>query len=295
MTLRLARARGVRLGLANGRMTARAFGRYRLLFGFFSDILSLFERAAFQTKDDARRFQALGLKDEALLVAGNMKYDVGGRFAHVDTAGKLARLGWAGSSIWAAGSTRRGEEEILLRAHKAAARERPTLRLILAPRHPERSGEAAELLKLAGLRFMRWSDLEAGEEPPYGGTDCLLIDKMGVLGSLYAWAFAAFVGGTLVPVGGHNLLEPARLGCPVLFGPHTANTREPADALLRSGGGTLVEDEGSIAALLTGWLGSPVRRAEAGTAAKRTAESFTGATARTMEHLQPLLFPDAAR
>ena len=294
MTLHLARRRGLRLGLANGRMTSRAFGRYRLLHGFFSGILSLLDRAALQTQDDARRYQALGLRDEAALVAGNMKYDVGETPAHDDTSGKLAKLGWAGAPVWAAGSTRRGEEEILLEAHKAAARKRPDLRLILAPRHPERCGEAADLLKRAGLGFLRWSELEAGAAPPSGGTDCLLVDGLGVLGSLYAWAFAAFVGGTLVPVGGHNLLEPARLGCPVLFGPHTANTQEPAEALRRSGGGTLVEDATQIETLLAGWLDSPVRRSDAGEAAKRTAREFTGATTRTLAHLEPVLFPSKA-
>ncbi|MBI5244765.1 MAG: 3-deoxy-D-manno-octulosonic acid transferase [Elusimicrobia bacterium] len=295
MTIRLASSRGLRLGLANGRLSERAFGRYLLLRGFFKGLLMRFERAAVQTEPDRERFLSLGLEEAALLTAGNMKYDAAAapEEARIETAGRLARLAWAGAPVWAAGSTRRGEEEIVLEAHRLAASERPTLRLILAPRHPERSDEAAALIERSGLRFIRWSALEAGAEPGWEGIDCLLLDRMGVLGSLYAWAFAAFVGGTLVPEGGHNLLEPARLGCPVLFGPHTDSIREPAEALLRSGGGNLVRTHKEIASRLSGWLDSPVRRSEAGAAARRTAEAFAGATRRTLEHLKPLL-PSAA-
>ena len=222
-----------------------------------------------------------------------MKYDSVGspQEAHIETAGRLARLGWAGRSVWAAGSTRRGEEEIILEAHRIAAAQRPGLRLVLAPRHPERSDEAAALLKTFKLGFIRWSDLAAGAEPPREMADCLLVDRMGVLGSLYSWAFAAFVGGTLVPVGGHNLIEPARLGCPVIFGPHTDSVREPAQALLDSGGGFLIQDAGSLAALLAALLDSPARRSEAGASARRAADALTGGAARTLEHLKPLLLP----
>ncbi|MFA6028984.1 MAG: 3-deoxy-D-manno-octulosonic acid transferase [Elusimicrobiota bacterium] len=291
MTLCAAAWSGARMGVVNGRITARAHRRYLALRGLFTSLLRRFERVAAQSEADAARFRALGVAPEALRSCGNMKYDgaPASEEARAAAAGIFARLGWTGAPVWVAGSTRPGEEKVLLDAHREAAGRRPALRLVLAPRHPERCGEAAGLLEAAGIPYVRWSELGEGPGAAPEGVGCLLVDRLGVLGGLYSWALASFVGGTLVPVGGHNLLEPARLGSPVLFGPHTEGIPEPAEMLVKTGGGCVVRSSGELAAKLEEWLESPVRRAVAGQGAKLAAEQFSGATQRTLEHLEPLL------
>jgi 3-deoxy-D-manno-octulosonic-acid transferase len=290
MTMHLAHRRGVPIVLANGRMTEKAFRRNLLLKGFFGSLFGLLRAAAVQTQADARRFSAFGLGRGVLRVAGNLKYDPSGpgEGAAVDVPSMLARIGWTGP-VWAAGSTRRGEEGILLEAHLLAREACPELRWILAPRHPERCGEVAQLLRKAKVGFALWSELEALGRPPEGPLDCLLIDRFGVLSDAYRSACVCFVGGTLVPEGGHNVLEPARAGRPVFFGPHTSSIQEPADALLDLGGGARVVDARSSAEVLKGWIGSPEARDRAASAARRAAESFMGATARTLDIVGPAI------
>ncbi len=286
MTLRLARGRGLALGIANGRITPRAFRRYRWLAAFWKPLLGGFSKAAVQTQADIERFAALGVPEEALSAAGNMKYDLDPppEKALLEARKRLEALGWKDSPIWTAGSTRPGEEEQILDAHRKAAEKLPGLRLILAPRHPERAEAAAAILRARGLKFVRWSEPLPSQADP----ECLLVDALGALGALYPAGRAAFVGGSLVPVGGHNLLEPALAGLPVLFGPHTESTQSVAEALVNSGGGIRVTGAGSLADALSRLLGEPSRLTAAGEKALRTAKSFAGATERSFEHLKPL-------
>lgn len=287
MTLYLAAKRGVRIGMANGRITRRSAARYALLSPLIAPLLSRIERAAVQTAEDAERLRALGVPPEALLVAGNSKYDLPPpeEEAGKAVAERLARAGFAGRPVWIAGSTRRGEEAEILKAHRLAARAKPGLRLILAPRHPERSGEAAALLREQGLRFARWSEpLDACADP-----ECLLVDALGLLRALYPRSLAAFVGGTLAPVGGHNLLEPAFAGLPVFFGPHIQNTEAVALALTASRGGSIVHDAGELAEALIRCLTDEEFRRKTGDEARRTAAAFVGASQRSLAHLRPLL------
>ena len=293
LTLRLACERGVRIGLVNSRLSERSARAYGLLKPLWSWPMSRVERAAVQGPEDARRLRLLGVPESALLAAGNMKYDspAVSEESRAEAAGRLARLGWAQDPVWTAGSTRRGEEETLLRAHRTAKKAEPRLKLVLAPRHPERVEEAALLLGAQHLSFLRLSELDSGSLPPREGVDCLLVDRFGALGGLYAWSAAAFVGGTLVPAGGHNLLEPAGLGVPVIFGPHTRNIAEPARSLIESGGGRLAQEPEDIAAHLREWLLDPAARERASSSARAVWSSYTGATTRSFEHLKPLLLP----
>lgn len=285
MTLALASRRGVRLGLANGRMTSRAFGRYRLGRLLFAPLMARLERAGLQTADDELRYVAMGLDPRAAAVTGNMKYDLSppSESAIAEAGARLKAL-WGDAPRWVAGSTRPGEEEAILKAHRRAAERVPGLKLVLAPRHPERAEEVAALLKAAGLSYRLWSASKGAGSP-----ECLLIDELGALGALYGAGDVAFVGGTLVPVGGHNVLEPAFLGRPVLFGPHTESVADPARALESSRGGRLVRDDSQIADALAGWLAPSEDGREAGRRAQEAARSFAGATRRTLEHLRPLL------
>lgn len=286
MTLSLCARRGVRLGMINARVTARAFGRYRLLGRALASWLAPIERAAARTPEDAERLRRLGVPAAALAAVGSTKYDVlpPAPEAAAEVRRRLRELGWEGRPLWVAGSTRRGEEELLLEAHRLARARVPGLALALVPRHPERAGEVAALLERSREPFALWSDAAAR------GVGCLLVDRMGLLAPLFAAAGAAFVGGTLVPIGGHNLLEPASCGTPVLFGPHTGSVKEEAEALSASGGGLSAASVPELARALEAWLGSPPARARAAEAARLSAAGFAGASRRALEHLSPVLF-----
>jgi 3-deoxy-D-manno-octulosonic-acid transferase len=216
-----------------------------------------------------------------------MKYDtpLPSENALREARSRVAELGWGEDPCWVAGSTRPGEEEDLLEAQRLCRQSHPRLRLILAPRHVERAEELAALLRSKGVKAVRWTQLLPFEKEP----ECLLVDRMGVLASLYPCGRAAFVGGTLVPVGGHNLLEPASLGVPVLFGPHTSSVEDVALTLRASGGGFRAQNGILLASVLGELLSDPDKRRAAAEAALRAAKAFSGATERTWEHVKPLL------
>ncbi|MFA6092952.1 MAG: glycosyltransferase N-terminal domain-containing protein [Elusimicrobiota bacterium] len=291
MTLAWAAWTGVRLGLVNGKVNERSFRRRLWLKPFFFSFFASFERVAAQSQADAERLLALGVKESGLKVCGNMKYDAAvsaAQGADIRAKQALSRLRWDGFPLWVAASTRPGEEELIIDAHRLASAQRPDLRLVLAPRHPERAEEVQALLQAKRLSFARLSLVETRIAAPQE-TACLLIDGLGALSGFFGPAVAAFVGATLVPLGGHNLLEPAGAGCPVLFGPHTETIMEPAQALESSGGGTRVRSADDIAKRLGVLLSSSFERASASAKAAQTAAAFSGATQRTLSHLAPLL------
>ena len=246
------RARRVPALLVNGRISAASLARYRRLPGFFANLFNSFAFLAMQTRTEADNLAALGVASEKLLVLGNLKYDplvespAGGadRFA-----GLLPLL--AGRTVWLAGSTHPGEEEIVLQTYGELRRQFPELYLVLAPRNPGRAGEVERLAAGMGLRAVLRS--RAGTD----GGDLLLLDTMGELAELYRLSSLAFVGGSLVPERGHNPLEPAIFGKPVLFGPHMEDFAEIAGELLAVGAAERVEDWQEMLLLLTGWLADP--------------------------------------
>jgi 3-deoxy-D-manno-octulosonic-acid transferase len=244
--LREAFGRGVPVAVINGRLAPERMTRYRGLRGLFGPLLAGLDRVGAQSPDEAERFVELGVRREALTVTGNVKYDL-----PVPTVTETAlreRFGVPpGRPVVLAGSTGPGEEALVLEAFAAARKEHPSLYLILAPRHPERVPGVEAEIAARGLGFHR---LSAGTDAEAGKADGLLVDVMGQLASLYAMAAAAFVGGSLVPIGGHNVMEPAAAGTPVLFGPHTHHVTEPAEALLGAGGAIRVR---SPAALAEAW------------------------------------------
>lgn len=282
-TLALAGARGVKIGLVNGRMTDRSFSRYRALAPFFRPFVARIDRLAVQTEGDAEKYRRLGARPERIAVAGNMKYD-GLKAAQPDAAVKkyLKDLGWEGEPVWVAGSTHAVEEEILLEAYRLIKILFPRLHLVLAPRHPERIAETKGALEAVNVSYCVWSQ---GPAP----AEALLIDGLGVLPKLYAFADVSYVGGTLVPVGGHNLLEPAMAGAPVLFGPHTEHTREVARLLESTGCGFCCTDAPALASALGEILGDDARRRALGRQAREVADRLRGAVDKTLAHLGPLL------
>ncbi|MBI5624855.1 MAG: DUF374 domain-containing protein [Elusimicrobia bacterium] len=282
--------RGIRVGLANGRLSPRSFGAYRVFRPLVRPFLRRLDRIAAQTPADAERFLALGAPSDRVSVCGNMKFDLlspPGGIERVRTA--LEGLGWRQAPLLVAGSTHPGEEEALVAAFQKARRSHPGLRLVLAPRHAERSADTAAMLTKAGVRFAVWSRLS--EAQGLGDLECLLVDAMGVLSSWYAYAAVCFVGGTLVPVGGHNLLEPAVHGKASVFGPHTFHTEQSSQALVKSGGGLMVRGPEDLCQALEKLLAHPDQRQAAGDRARQTLLELQGGIERTLSHLAPCLTP----
>jgi len=196
----------------------------------------------------------------------------------------------AGDRLWIAGSTHRGEEALALDAFVHANARYPGLALLLAPRHPERAAEVEELIRARGLVAVRRSRLP--RDAARGAI--VILDTVGELAQLYALAEVVFVGGSLVPIGGHNMLEPAMRGKPVLFGPHTSNFREGAELLQMSGGGLVVKDGAELAGELTRLLEDGDLASRMGRAAREAFAGRQGAVSATLDLIARHLWPGSA-
>lgn len=255
----------------NGRISDRAFPRYMMIRPLLRRLFSGMRVLCVAGKRDAIRVKRLGAPSRAVHVMGNVK---------VDLAVKAARSRRSTSNPWfVAGSTRSGEDEIVLAAFRRLSNEYPKARLCLAPRHLERVGDVENLIKGMGLTCERRS--RGG-----GGSGILILDTHGELLSFYERAVAAFVGGTLVPIGGHNILEPASLGVPVYFGPYTANVREQANGLIRRGGGFRINSASALAAHWIKCLRAPKWSLAAGRRARSFVKSRQGAARKLVELLR---------
>jgi 3-deoxy-D-manno-octulosonic-acid transferase len=289
--------RGVPVGIANGRLSDRSFRRYRRVRPLLARCLRSLAFVGAQTVDDAARFVALGADPTRVTVTGNLKVDQAvapARPGAVTPAGLEADLALPAGPRLLAGSTHQGEEAAVLDAYARVKARVPALRLILAPRHPERLAEVARLLDDRGLAWQRRS---ARPGPPGApAPEVLLVDTIGELAALYGVADVAFVGGSLVPVGGHNLLEPAAHARAPLHGPHMHNFREITRALGEAGAALPVSDATGLAEAALSLLDDPARRAALGARALGVVEAGRGATARTLTLVDRVLAatPDAA-
>lgn len=286
--LRALARRGIPAMIANGRISDRSFRRYRWVRGLMRRVLANVSVFAMQTEEDARRIIALGAPPSRVVVTGNLKSDLVPEPAGDDPAAwrERLRLG-ADTRLWIAGSTHRGEEAVVLDAFLRARTRCPDLALLLAPRHPERAGEVEELIRERGLTAARRSRLAAGTAP--GAV--LILDTVGELAALYALAEVVFVGGSLVPVGGHNVLEPAMRGKPVLVGPHMSNFREGAELLERSGGGLVVKDGPELERELARLLEDRDLARRMGEAARQAFAGRQGAVSATLDLIGRHLWP----
>lgn len=284
---------GVPVILASARLSAKSVSRYRRLGTLFSSVFSANVQVAAQSAEDAGRFQAIGSAPARTHVAGNVKFDLQLDAQILDQGRRLRAAFGLLRPVWIAGSTHAGEEEQLLDAHAALLAERPDALLLLVPRHKDRFTAVAELLARRGLRFVRRSSGIA----PDGGCQVLLVDSVGELAELYASADVAFVGGSLVAVGGHNLLEPAALGLPVLTGPHYSSSREIALLLLERGAALQVADARDLASVLRRLLQDPEERQRIGAMGRQIIESNRGSVARLLALIEPRLAdsPSATR
>jgi 3-deoxy-D-manno-octulosonic-acid transferase len=234
---------GASLLLVNGRISDRSFPRYRATRLFWRRVLAYPDALFPQSGRDADRFRTLGAPQARVRVAGNLKFAARpAASAFVETLRARLRESGAGP-ILVAGSTMPGEEKYLLDAFLQLRHEFPTLFMVLAPRHPERFAAVAEEVRLSGIPLQLRSQWTEKTTPPVPGI--LLLDSTGELGSMYALATVAFVGGTLVSTGGHNILEPAHFACPTVIGPSMENFREIAQQFLESNTtGQILGDDG---------------------------------------------------
>jgi 3-deoxy-D-manno-octulosonic-acid transferase len=277
--LALAR-RGTPLLMVSARLSEGSLQRLQRFPGsrLLRDCLAHVAAILAQTPDDAERYRSAGVDDARISVAGNLKFDYRVDPAAVSRA-QVLREGWGATRpVWIAASTHAGEEDIMLEAHARLRERMPDLLLVLVPRHPQRFEAVADLCTRAGMSSARRSRGETGT-PEHA---VVLVDTMGELNLFYAASDLAFVGGSLVPVGGHNLLEPAALGLPILTGPHMHSQQDITQRLLAAGGARQVSDLYELIEAVEACLASPALHHQSGIAARHVIEQNRGALARVM-------------
>jgi 3-deoxy-D-manno-octulosonic-acid transferase len=275
--------KGIPLLLANGRISDRSFKRYLKFSWFFRPALCCFTAICMQSDEGRQRIAAIGAAPDALCVTGNLKNDIAVRQIDAEERERLRRdyLIPAESCVITAGSTRDNEEPYVIAAYKELAGTIDDLFLVLVPRHPKRTDEIAALLEHEGLRYRRRTTL-AGKQRLLPG-EVLLVDTVGEMMNLYGLADIAYVGGSLVPLGGHNLLEPAAVGVPSVFGPHMANFREIEELVLRYGAGIQVGTPEELTSSLRTLITSAELRRILGLNGLKLLRDNGGATERHME------------
>jgi 3-deoxy-D-manno-octulosonic-acid transferase len=297
--LRACRRSGVKTMLVNGRISSRSYPRYRffLLRPFFRRVLSDVDRFCMQSDESARRIIDIGADPAKVSVTGSLKFEslepaqgvAAGR-----GAGRVLRYFRVSPSrlVFIAASTLKGEEAAVLSAFTAVRRQHPNALLIIAPRRTERFGEAESLARAEGYRVSRRSELPVDADPR---DDVVILDSIGELAQLFQIATVVFVGGSLVDQGGHNILEPAVHGKPIVFGPSMQNFAEIAAAFLSSQAAIQVASAEQLTEVWMRLSGDSVERARLGAAARALVEANRGAKPRTLDAVVSLLPPPAGR
>src|SRR5580765_3939507 len=282
--LRLCRERGVKTVVINGRISSRSYPRYKLIRPFFRQVLGDVDRFCMQSDESASRLIDLGADPGRITVTGSLKFDSLQRpapAAHGRPRDPVLRYFRLSPSriVIIAGSTMKTEEAAVLHGFARIKTLSPGALLIIAPRHPERFAEVERLSRDAGFVTARKTDLPIDAEPR---ADVIILDTLGELALLYQLATVVFVGGSLADHGGHNILEPAAFGKPVVFGPHMQNFKEIAEAFLANGAAMQVQSERELEELLPALVADPVRRARLGAAARALVEANRGAKDKTL-------------
>ena len=301
--LRECKEQRISVAIVNGRLSEKSFRRYRLIRPFMKRVLSSLRLAIMQTEADADRLRALGMDAVKTLVAGNLKFEAGTMPTNeLLTAEFRERFKLNDSDLILAASTHASEEVIILNSFRqvvssSKSRTESKPRLMIAPRHPERFTEVADLLKTSGLRWVKrtWpADASDGE------AEVVLLDSIGELNSIYPLATIVFVGGSIANRGGHNILEPAALGASVITGPHTYNFQSIVQTFVEAGAIIQLRTMSDSAAMvelanvISELLADPARRRELGELAQSLVNKNHGATARTLESLNSILSSNPA-
>jgi 3-deoxy-D-manno-octulosonic-acid transferase len=274
--------RRIPLVLVNGRMSDRSFRRWQRLPHIIGSLLERFALCLAQTPEDAERLARLGAP--RVLVSGNLKFDSAPPPADPRVVAHLSGL-VAGRPIWLAASTHPGEESAVVAVHRALAQHHPHLLTIVAPRHPHRGEEVAAIAARAGLRAGRRSQ---GMHPDRA-TDVYVADTVGEMGLFYRLANIVLMGGTLAPVGGHNPIEPAKLGAAILHGPHVHNATEIYAAVDEARGALMVKDSAGLARAVSRLLSDPALTRDMARAAADAVHALGGAVERTMQSIEPFI------
>ena len=275
----------VPLVLASARISPRSVKSYRRLVGLFRETLSHGIFIAAQSAEDAERFVSIGANPARTHVVGNIKFDFGYPPDMEARGHELRGLLGVHRPVWVGGSTHPHEEELLLDAHALIRQKFSNALLVLVPRHPPRFTEVAGLLRNRSMPFVT----RTSKESVTSETQVFLLDTLGELPAFYAAGDVAFVGGSLVPIGGHNLLEPAALRLPIVAGPHNFNSADIARMLIENGAVRIVHDPAQLAAVVGDLLTNPTARTVMGASGRKAVDDNRGAVARLMQFLEPLL------
>lgn len=284
-------ARRIPVILANARLSERSASGYARLGRFARATFGRFALVAAQSASDAARLQRLGVPGERLRVTGSAKFDLHLPGSLRERAEVMRRTWGSERPVWVAASTHDGEEELLLAAHRWVRAQWPTALLVLVPRHPERFERVASLVLRQGWALARRSR----PEPCSAKTGVFLGDSMGELPVFLAAADAAFIGGSLVPVGGHNLVEAAAVGVPAAIGPHSFNFASVTETLIQAGAAVQVADARALARQITAWLGDAAERARIGENGLWVVAENRGATQRLIELVEEQLAGERQR
>jgi 3-deoxy-D-manno-octulosonic-acid transferase len=284
--LRLAHNSGAKIAVVNARISDRSFPRYRRFRSLLSPTLRYVDRFLTQSDIDRGRLLEIGAPVARVSVSGNLKFDIMPAKAtplvgHLQVAFKYEKA----NPVIVCGSTVEGEEPVVIEAFRRALKWFPDAVMVLAPRHPERWGQVADLLRQSGLPWMRRTQWQVIDRLAGG---IFLLDSIGELAAVYQLATVAFVGGSLVPRGGHNILEPAHYATPVLVGPYTENFRDIVELFIRAGAVDVVQSD-EFADELLRLLDQPEKREQLGRHAAEVVRKTCGATNRTAEVLQGFL------
>jgi 3-deoxy-D-manno-octulosonic-acid transferase len=277
--------RQIPLVLASARISPKSVSRYQRFAALFGTALASCRLILAQTAGDAERFRAIGAAPSTTQVGGNLKFDFELPAGLQEQGRALRRAQFGARPVWIAGSTHEGEEALLLDAQAQLRVLHPELLLILVPRHTHRFDAVKALLAERSIEFVSRSS----GEPAGSHTEVLLVDTLGELMMFYAAADVAFVGGSLVPIGGHNFLEPAALGIPIIAGPHNFNSQDIAQQFFASGAALEVDGVDKLVATVADLLRDPARGVEQRQKALAILEENRGALSRLLESIGPMI------
>jgi 3-deoxy-D-manno-octulosonic-acid transferase len=281
------RRAGIPVAVVNARISDRSYPRYLRLKSIWRKILCGLSVVLAQTEEDVTRLRAIGAPPERVKLGGNLKYDVRANQT-TEIVNSIRRALPSNPKVLVCGSTLEGEEQLLLDAWPTLTATVPELRMILAPRHPERFAAVAAVLDQRGVRWHRRSEWAPSETSEFEAGSVLLLDSIGELAALYSLATVAFVGGSLVPAGGHNPLEPAQFAVPIVIGPSYDNFREIVEKLQAKQAIRIV-DPPELATTLLAIMRDTTASGAMGERGKAVFQAEAGATARAIKALLALL------
>jgi len=284
--LKECRKRKVRVVMINGRISDRSYSRYRLVRPWLRRVFEDYTILGMQSELDRQRIEAIGANPGKVTVLGNLKYDSAASSRHVDNTLSEFLTSW--DPLWIAASTMPGEDELVLDAFQQVLKSHPHLKLVIAPRHADRFDAVAEIIKARGFEFARRSEVGVQRECVSAESRILLLDTMGELATIFQFATVTFIGGSLVPTGGHNILEPARYSKPIVIGPHMQNFRDMARLFADANAAIQIGSALELGRSISSLLSNPQRALEIGRNAFRIVQQNTGATERALQLLEPV-------